>query len=294
MLGLPRLLVTSLASSRYASRGGAPGQEFSSFGRSLGLKALLRGERAGLRMILAPVSITRYWEFPFVRRHLSPNPGRCLDISSPRLFSYYVASRMRPNSVRMLNPDRVDAAVTERIARRCGIDLQVEVAPVSAMNPDTERFNSIWSISVIEHIGEDGDIDAMRRMYGALAPGGRLLVTVPVDRNSWDEYRPTDTYALGAPRGPDGWFFQRWYDQAAIASRLLDPIDAGGAQLEWFGEREPGRFSTYIDAWLQGGWRTTVEDPREITDWYAPYRTWREMPGQGVCGIAITKPETMS
>lgn len=63
-----------------------------------------------------------------------------------------------------------------------------------------------------------------------------------------------------APKSPDGWFLQRWYDQVAIVSRLLDPIDAGGAQLEWFGERERGRISRYIDDWLQSVWKTTADD----------------------------------
>jgi hypothetical protein len=130
----------------------------------------------------------------------------------------------------------------------------------------------------------------MRLMYAALAPGGTLIVTVPVDRHTWDEYRREDVYALGIAAGPNGTFFQRWYDESAIASRLLDPLDPIDVHVEWFGERVAGRFAEYEKDWLQRGRERTVDDPREIADWYASYRAWGDMPGQGVCGIAVRKP----
>jgi len=197
---------------------------------------------------------------------------------------------MQPSSVRMLNPDRRDADVTRRLATRFGFrTVLVEPLPVSAIGAPDQRYDSIWSISVIEHIPEDGDTEAMQLMYAALAPAGALIVTVPVDRQAWDEYRPDDVYDLGVARGPNGTFFQRWYDESAIASRLLDPLGPIDAHIEWFGERVRGRFAEYEADWLQRGRERSVNDPREIADWYLSYRAWGDMPGQGVCGIVLRK-----
>ena len=290
LAAMPRLLARSLAATRYAARAGAPGIEFAAFGRSLGMKALALADRSAVELLVTPVSIVRYWEFPFVLRNLPQRPGRCLDISSPRLFSFYVASRRRPISVRMLNPDRRDADVTQRLANRFGFrTVVVEPLPVSAIEGLDQQYDSIWSISVIEHIPELGDAQAMQLMYKALDHAGRLIVTVPVDRHAWDEYRQDDVYHLGVASGPKGRFFQRWYDESAIASRLLDPLGPIEVHLEWFGERVAGRFAEYENAWIRSGRERTVDDPREIADWYSSYRAWADMPGQGVCGIVVRK-----
>ena len=291
LVAAPRLLARSLAATRYAARAGAPGTDFAAFGRSLGLRALALGDRSALELLETPVSIVRYWEFPFVLRHLPQPAGRCLDISSPRLFAFYVASRRQPAELRMLNPDRRDAAISRRLASRFGFhNILVEPRPVSAIRGSDQRYDSIWSISVIEHIPEDGDIDAMQLMYAALAPGGALMVTVPVDRRTWDEYRPEDVYGLGIASNADGRFFQRWYDESTIVRRLLDPLGPVDVQVEWFGERVAGRFADYENDWRRRGRERTVDDPREIADWYASYGEWGEMPGQGVCGIVVRRP----
>lgn len=287
----PRLFARALAATRYATRAGAPGMEFAAFGRSLGLRALVAADRSALELLVTPVSIIRYWEFPFVLRHLPRQPGRCLDISSPRLFSFYVASRREPSTIRMLNPDRRDADVTRRLASRFGFrTVTVEPLPVSSLEGLGQRYDSIWSISVIEHIPDHGDTEAMRLMYAALAPGGVLTVTVPVDRHAWDEYRREDVYALGIAPGPAGTFFQRWYDEPTIVSRLLRPLGPIDVRVEWFGERVAGRFAEYEKDWIGRGTERTVDDPREIADWYASYRAWADMSGRGVCGIALRKP----
>jgi SAM-dependent methyltransferase len=284
-------MTRALRATRHAARAGGPGLEFAAFGRSLGLKALAAGDRSGYDLLVTPVSSVRYWEFPFVLEHLAEKPGRCLDISSPRLFSFYVAARRKPSSVRMLNPDHLDSHVTRRLASRFGFrTVDVETLPVSAIEGQYGAYDSIWSISVIEHIPQDGDIEAMRLMYAALAPGGTLAVTVPVDRRAWDEYREDDVYSLGIESGPTGRFFQRWYDGQAIASRLLEPLGPVDVDVAWFGERVAGRYAAYEKDWLRRGRERTVDDPREIADWYSPFPAWADMPGQGVCGIAVRKP----
>lgn len=285
-----RDLATSHLASLRSRRYRVPGRAFETFGRAVGWKATSRGARAGPGLLLTPVNITRYWEFPFVWRHLAKPPGSCLDVGSPRLFALFVADRFPGTRITILNPDPRDATATEEAARLLEASgIAVKVQRVSELD-GTARFDSVWSISVVEHIPDDGDSRAMAVMYDALEPGGRLLVTVPVDQLAWVEHRPTDTYGLGLPPGRDGYFFQRWYDEASLRSRLLEPIGARSATLEWFGERTPGRFAAYIDRWLRVGIRATLADGLETGRHYREYPSWDRMPGQGVCGMAITKP----
>lgn len=276
--------------ARYGRRHGLPGMAFDSFGRRCGLAAAVRGRDEGLMMLLSPVSIVRYWEFPFVRRHLPDTAGAALDVASPRLFSFYALERGLVSRVRMINPDGRDARQTADLARVLGIGaLEVDEIPVADIRDEPSMYDVAWSISVIEHIPQDGDIEAVDLMWRALRPGGRLLITVPVDRRAWDEYRDHDTYQLGLRDEGAGYFFQRWYDAAAIRSRLLSRVGGGRVALEWFGERDPGHFEAYEREWLARGYTRTLDDAREIVDHYREYPDWESMPGRGVVGIAVEK-----
>ena len=286
----PWLLGRALRSYRRAVRLGAPGLDFARFGRRTGIRLLLKGERGGRALLLTPVNIVRYWEFAFAWEALGGRGGSCLDVASPRLFSMRVASRRDGVHVRILNPDGQDAGLTRRLARRLDLaQLVTEVLPVEAL--DDRRYDVIWSISVLEHIaGDAGDTEAFRRLYGALASGGRLIVTVPVARRYEIESRAHDEYGLGIPEAGGTYFFQRLYDESAIYRRLIEPSGGTATRLEWWGERTPGHFRAYERRWIQEGDRCTVDDPEEVAREYRTYRTWEEMPGIGVCGIVMDKP----
>jgi hypothetical protein len=126
-------------------------------------------------------------------------------------------------------------------------------------------------------------------MYGALAPGGRLVVTVPVDREARDEHRADDPYHLTGGAGAPA-FFQRVYDGAAIRERLVAAVGREPVTVRWFGETAPGRYRDYERRWLAEGLSCAVDDAREILDHYREYRSWEEMPGMGVCGLAFERP----
>lgn len=281
----------SLAFGALGELARVPGREFARFGRGLGWQAMRAGLPFGAEWLLYPVSSTRYWEFPFTWAHLPAGRslGRCLDVSSPRLFSLFVAGRRAPASLRILNPDVRDAEQTRQAALLQGSAIAVDTSPVSIIDDERSKYDVIWSISVIEHIPDDGDTRAMATLYRALAPGGRLLLTVPVDRHAYDEYRPTDTYRLGMPATDRGYFFQRWYDEAGVRARLLEPIAPDRVTLRWYGEKRAGHFAAYIREWLARGRERTLADPIEFGRNYRTFDSWAAMPGAGVCGIAIDR-----
>ncbi len=289
---LPSLYRRGWKAYRYALARGAPGIDFNHFGRQLGRRLLIRGVAAGLGYVLTPVSSLRYFEFPFALACLPEQPGRCLDVSSPRLFSLYVARRFPAASIRMINPDARDISHTARIVSRLRIgNLSTERCGVETLATPGPSYDCIWSLSVVEHIsGACDDRQAVKLMHDTLVDGGRLILTVPVDREFRDEYRDRDYYGLQRDSSGAGrYFFAHIYNKQAIWERLLSAIGCGPSIVQWFGETTPGRFVQYEKRWLREEHGCTVDDPREIADHYREFATWEEMPGMGVCGMMIEK-----
>jgi len=241
--------------------------------------------------VLTPVNIVRYFEFAFASTALPPSVGRGLDVSSPRLLSLYLAER-RAATVDVINPDRDDAATTQRIARAMHLDrLHVSPVAIADFRAKEPSYDCIWSVSVIEHVrGDDGDTDAIRQLWRLLRPGGALVVTVPVDREHHIERRDVAYYGLDEERDGDGYFFARYYDAHSLRRRLIEAAGVEPTRIAWFGERRRGHYAEYEERWRQHGHRVTVEDPRDIVDNYAEFPSWEEMPGFGVCGFSLTKP----
>jgi hypothetical protein len=278
-------------SLRSAMRTNMPGLKFDQFGRRIGLRLLIRGSRSGLRLSLVPVSSTRYFEFPFVASCVPETASVVLDVSSPRLFGLWLAMKQPTTSVTMLNPDPADLRETESIARMVGIkNLVSEVAAVDWLASHAKRYDCIWTISVVEHIyGAYDDSDAMRMMFQALKSGGRLIVTVPVDKHYWVEYRPTAPDGPMAVRTERGYFTQRFYDYDAIQERLVRPLGVAPKITRWWGEKRQGRFLEYCERWIRDGYECTVEDAREFSEEYEEFPDWKAMAGVGVCGLMFER-----
>lgn len=286
-------LIRSQKAINYATKRGIPGLEFAQYGRRLGIRLLWNRLPGAGEYLLAPVSIVRYFEFDFALDCLPTNIGLCLDISSPRLFSYYVAEKKLVDSVSIFNPDVQDAKLTKEIATGLSMEnIFVTCTDAKALVNDVETYNCMWSISVIEHIsGDYNDTYAIQLMYNALKKGGCLVLTFPVDRQFWEEYRyGQDPYGTQAKQD-NKYFFQRFYDIDSIQRRLLNPIGASVFKMRWFGEKEKGHYAEYEQKWLRDGIQCTVNDPREIADHYQEFDAWEQMPGIGVCGLMIQKGE---
>jgi SAM-dependent methyltransferase len=286
-----RLFQRSRAALQHGQRQNIPGMVFATFGRRLGWKLMPHAPKVGARYVLTPVDILRYFEFEFAWSHLPSHGGRFLDVGSPCLFSLYVAASRRSAEVTVFNPSEDDLAVTRLAARVLELDnLRPELHDASALKSRAGEYDAIWSVSVVEHIAgayEDGD--AVRWMFEALKPGGVLILTLPVDRQFWIEYRDRDPYGLQAPAANGQHFFQRFYDQRAIRERLVDAIGREPLTSQWFGETTAGRFHGFIAAWIRDGVAATVESPRETADHYRHFESWDSMPGVGVAGLVFEK-----
>jgi 2-polyprenyl-3-methyl-5-hydroxy-6-metoxy-1,4-benzoquinol methylase len=273
----------SQAASRYAENHAAPGMTFNRFGKEVGRRLLCRGDTRGLSYLLTPVSSFRYFELPFALAALPLQSQRFLDIASPRLFSLYVARKYVNCQINAINPDNRDIEETRVIARLLDLkNISMEARAVDTLEPTGLPYDCITSLSVIEHIPGDGaDAEAVARMFSLLRAGGRLIVTVPVDRCYWLEYREHDYYGTAGGKKTEGYFFQRYYDDQSLKT-LFASLPQASCQTCWFGERIAGRF-------VEQGHHVTVEDPREFIDYYQEYPSWEAMPGKGVCGLVFEK-----
>jgi SAM-dependent methyltransferase len=77
-----------------------------------------------------------------------------------------------------------DANLAEQAARHEEFHLipeSIETAPL-----ETNRYDLALALDVIEHI--ENDLGALQKIYRALKPGGRLILTVPALATLWSEH----------------------------------------------------------------------------------------------------------
>jgi SAM-dependent methyltransferase len=294
LLRIPYIWVLAAYFRRKAIRANALGMEFDATGRRIGWRLLASLSRKSLEYLLHPIESVRYAEFAFVKDHLREDDYECLDVSSPRLFSIHVAGKSEMR-IAMLNPDMDDIRETRQLVELLGAQaitlIQGDIGELNNVDAAT-RYDAIWSISVVEHIeGQHNDSDAMRLMFNALRPGGRLIVTVPVDREFRIEYSPVKQYGTQPLTENGSYFFQRFYDPDSIASRLGAPIGVPPSQTRWFGEVARGWWNGYRTKWDQRGFHYHVADPYEMCLNFKEFDSWRMMPGLGFCGLVFEKPQ---
>lgn len=84
---------------------------------------------------------------------------------------------------------------------------------------EDDSFERVTAISTVEHV-EDGDDTVMRELARVLAPGGRLVVTVP-----YNPLKRAELYLRGDVYGRRGErvFFERVYDEGELERRIIAP-----------------------------------------------------------------------
>lgn len=270
-----------------------PGLQFDRFGRKIAWYFFVRRDWGRfLSLLTNPVSITRYFEFPF---SLNAVPWQeienHLDISSPRLFFLYLLEKYPHLKIEILNPDPRDLEETElylkTIFSKCNANL-VSHDATQLPYPDN-YFDVITSISTIEHISGNGDTLAIRELWRVLKPGGKLILTLPCKKEYDEEWRETDTYGLGSTEKEGKYFFQRFYDTRALQERIFKPLDTVPLSLEVFGENKVGSFDEYIQRWLASGIDETIKDPYYIARDYQFFENLEALIDVGVCGLILEK-----
>jgi SAM-dependent methyltransferase len=221
----------------------ARGRRLQAYGMRLGARLVARGRvKRGLRYMGVPVNYWRSVEYELALDRASFTAGdRVLDIGSPKLLSLYIAEK---TGASVTATDIEDYFITEyELLRQLrGISserLRLSVEDGRKLSFPDGSFDKVYSISVVEHIPDQGDIDCVREMARVLAPGGLCILTVPFWPTSRVDWREADFYwSRGAGAGTDDKvFFQRRYSHDDLLDRLVRPSGLRLIELSYVGER---------------------------------------------------------
>ncbi len=192
------------------------------FSLAVGARALLRRRfRAAIPRLLGPLSYPRGMEFRLALEELSLGEReRVLDVASPKLLFVWLAAKTQ---LRLTATDIMETfmAPTRDLLQSAGLEeqiggrLRLEQQDARSLSYPDGSFDAAYSISVIEHIPDDGDARAMREIARVLRPGGRVCLTVPFSERYEEEWvrRDVSSAGDGAARGCSisaGTMTRRW------------------------------------------------------------------------------------
>lgn len=269
------------------------GKDFYHFGKAIAIKLLLRGIISP-KLLLNPVSIVRYFEYDFAIKSIinySLSNKKVLDISSPYLFGFYCNFNLNIDYT-YLNPDTNDLNLVKKYSKKLlnKRNFKTESGDATRLNYSNESFDVVISISVIEHIDNNGDMTAIKEMMRVLKKDGILILTFPVSKSFEIEYADNDAYGLKVSKTGNKFFFQRLYDESSIKERLLKNIsDFTILEQQIFGENEFGFYDKYSERWKKHGLFETVKDPFFISKYFDILNSFNEIKKSAVIGITLRK-----
>jgi SAM-dependent methyltransferase len=236
-----------------------------------------------------PMDSVRYFEFDFMWRALATSLplGRCLDVSSPRMFPLMLLRKERKLRADLLNPDGRDLSFTESLFRAGGVAERCRFHCCTIQEAPFEpgSFNTITSMSVLEHIPEDRA--ALERIWDLLKPGGRLLLSVPCSAEAFEEFTDLDEYGL-LEKNDEGFVFgQRFYDSELLEKRVF-AVTGKPARHALYGEKKAGVFFEDRRAKVHNDnpfWR----EPYMLGRQYRYYSSVDDLPGLGVIAMEFVK-----
>ncbi len=270
---------------------GVPGMAFRRECFMAGVRLLfVRGHLAdAYYCIVSPMDSVRHFEMDFFwRRARALRPVRVLDVSSPRLFTLLLMHRDGYMQADLLNPDGKDLARTRALAgalqvnERCRF-LEVRIDAVAS---DAQRYPLVVCMSVLEHIVDD--MDALRVMWDHVAPGGRLLLSVPCASSMVEEFTNVDEYGLLEHDREGFVFWQRYYDEARL--QTLFAVAGQPVSRAIYAERTAGAYDADVQAKRTDPIYPRWREPYATAKAYAYRDNMATLPGMGVVAMEFAKP----
>jgi len=215
------------------------------YGVMLGLQSIAHGHitREAIKNLVVPVNYWRTLEFRLVFKTLKPSDtDTILDIGSPKLFSFYLADKIRASvfATDIENYFTHDYKIFRSLREIPEKRLSILTADGRRLQFSEKSFDKVFSISVLEHIPGQGDVECMKEISRVLRPGGICVLTVPFAPVGREEFKDSkDFYWSGSSKSDpksQKVFFQRRYDEKDIHERIVKPSGLQLAELQYFGE----------------------------------------------------------
>jgi SAM-dependent methyltransferase len=172
-----------------------------------------------------PLDIDRVVELPWAAgRVIDAHPKRVLDLAGPKLLACWLAEHT-DSEILATDVWETEIARWRKLVnavdpqRRRFARLALEPADGTALPYTNDSFDAVVSVSVIEHIPDEGDVAAMRELARVLRAGGRLVLTFPYGVAAKDVYVEQDLYGKRYQGEP--LFFYRRYSPDTVQSRLF-------------------------------------------------------------------------
>ena len=256
------------------------------YGLASGIQSLFyrRFTRETIKNIIVPVNYWRIIEFDLVFNEMHPtDEDTILDIGSPKLLSLFLADK---SDSRVVSTDINNYFINEYVYLR-------EMRKISKENflplvmdgrelrfPD-QSFTKVFSISVFEHIPDEGDTACIREISRVLKKGGDCLLTVPFSPKGSNEYKKAGDFYWSdssnvEEKNSDKVFFQRRYDEVALYERIIKPSGLQLKKLQFVGEKVFKNSSREVSRYL-----TPITGPIQPVLAHAlltkPVNSWKEL-----------------
>lgn len=213
------------------------------YGWSVGWKLSFRHPRLAIPYLGRPVNYWRSIEYRLITDAADFGPGdRVLDIGSPKLLALHLADRV---GAEVFATD-IDDYFVERqrvVADVQGVPegrLHLGVEDGRDLSFADDSFDKVYSLSVLEHIPDDGDSACVAEIARVLRPGGSCFLTVPFwPESRIDHVEDGDVYWTrhSVEAGDGRVFYQRRYSEQDLRERLVEPSGMELAAMRFVGER---------------------------------------------------------
>jgi SAM-dependent methyltransferase len=170
-----------------------------------------------------PMNHDRIMEVPITALLLDAKQNdKILDISSPKLLALYYALNGY-NHVVAADLEEYFVKDFNTFNKELNLKINTSVFDASKKIPFPDAtFDKIFSISVLEHIPDDGDKLALQEMLRVLKSSGSIVITLPVYKQHIEEWI-TDKDCWQTIENDEGkFFFQRHYDRESFFSLFKD------------------------------------------------------------------------
>lgn len=193
-------------------------------------KEYLKGNRHFNEWISLPLNYWRYMEIPITHWYFSlgnlTTTQSIIDIGSPKLLALYL-SATNPDS-EIIVSDISDYFVSdfEEFKKLLNLgNMKIKIIDGRSMEFKDNSIEQVFSVSVLEHIPEDGDSKCAKEIGRILKPGGVATFTLPYAQDYCEEYlEGIKTYWSDFSVENNGKvFFQRRYTWDDIEQRIIKP-----------------------------------------------------------------------